>query len=103
MAFFYSGAWAVHRAPGYTDAINWSLPSEDQHFIETSAPEDLMVNPEDIDIFPAQAQAGMDYWVDQTSMEEGWYIFGSATPFDESWYVNNQDVPAESWYILQGF
>ena len=112
MAFFYTAnGWAVikpdlkrtssDRGDG---SYGWSLPRDEvrEMYKETLAPEDLLVNPEDIDLIPAQVQYGDSLWgVDTLPIDLGWYIV--PVPDAGSWYLWGGDFPVDSgWYMVPG-
>jgi hypothetical protein len=40
----------------------WTLPIEDQHMTDTQAPEEFMLNPEEVDLLPMEVQDGETDW-----------------------------------------
>lgn len=108
MPFFYTAnGWAVDR-PNASDredgSYGWSLPRDEvrEMYKETLAPEDLLVNPEDIDLIPAQIQYGDSIWgVDSLPIDLGWYLV--PIPYADSWYLWSGDFPVDSgWYMVPG-
>lgn len=112
MAFFYTAnGWAVIK-PDYKPtsadrddgSYGWSLPRDEvrEMYKETLAPEDLLVNPEDIDLIPEQVQYGDSLWgVDELPVDIGWYMV--PTPYADSWYLWGGDIPIDSgWYLVPG-
>jgi len=52
----------------------WKLPEPDEHFLNSSSPEDLFLNPEDLDVVPGQIQDGMNAWNKEAGpLSAGWY------------------------------
>jgi hypothetical protein len=40
----------------------WTLPVDTQHMTDTNAPEEFMLDPEDVDLLPMQVQDGETDW-----------------------------------------
>ena len=59
MAGFYSGSFFVKSFPTPVQQ-DWLFPDHLEHSRETSNVEDLNINPEDIELFPLEVQAGAD-------------------------------------------
>ena len=59
-------AWTVVQQPKNTES-GWRFPSNTQHMQETSAVEDLNVDPEDMDLVPTDIQKGSDEWTIQAA------------------------------------
>lgn len=112
MAFFYTAnGWAVikpdlkHTSADRNDgSYGWSLPRDEvrEMYKETLAPEDLLVNPEDIDLVPAQIQYGDSLWgVDRLPVDLGWYLV--PIPVDAGWYLPANAIPVDAgWYMVPG-
>jgi hypothetical protein len=47
---------------GRLEVFYWKLPVEDQNISDTQAPEELFLNPEDIDFLPMDVQDGEEDW-----------------------------------------
>ena len=57
--------WAVASPPTFTDGDNWKNPdAANNESIKqaTSAPEEIHLNPEDLDVIPEDTQDGCDDW-----------------------------------------
>ena len=74
-----STAWK--RPPALIDHAKtsiWKLPENDEHFLNSSSPEDLFLNPEDLDVVPGQIQDGMNAWGKEADpLSAGWYAYPS--------------------------
>lgn len=108
MPFFYTAnGWAV-QTPNASDredgSYGWALPRDvvREMYKETLAPENLLVNPEDIDVIPEQTQYGDSLWgVDLLPVDLGWYLV--PIPIDAGWYLAADTIPVDpGWYIARG-
>ena len=86
---------------------DWAFPSnQDQHMWETSNVEDLLIDPEDMDIIPTQVQYGEDFWSDSESIaDDTWgeyyvavehFYIRDFTPTD---FFAEFYMPAEAFYV----
>ncbi len=103
MPCFYTGYWTIDSGPGIEDRIQWSLPREHQHYVETSAPEDLFINPEQLDLNPEVIQKGMEYWTKAASPPVGsWYVPSYQLNGGANWTMATFYIKG-SWYVSGGF
>jgi hypothetical protein len=59
-----------------TDRMEWNLPNDDEHILETNDPQDLMIEVENVDIIPENTQSGVDDWTceDEPTDRDQWMI-----------------------------
>ena len=62
------------REPDAKSSV-WSLPTDDEHILNTGSPEDLFLNPEDFDVVPELIQGGEAEWTRETLPLTNWYTF----------------------------
>lgn len=96
---FYLGPWLVEDDPGPSTA--WRFPSDPtQHINQTSNVEDLLVDPEDMDVIPEQIQFGLSQWTKDTAPSNvNKYTFFYA-PVTEFYIVS---TPYVTFYIQSNF
>jgi hypothetical protein len=90
---FYLGCYLIlsdEIAPPH-DSDSWELPdttAHSGHMSDTSNVEELLINPEDMDLIPTQIQFGCAEWTD----DEGWIPDDPFAEFyvkDENFYVRD--------------
>jgi hypothetical protein len=90
---FYVGSYLILSdtiAPKH-DRDSWELPdttAHSGHMADTSNVEELLIDPEDMDLIPTQIQFGCAEWTD----DEGWtpdYPFAEFYVKAENFYVRN--------------
>lgn len=94
---FYIGTWFVLSFP--TIQNEWVLPLDGdyQHLKDTSNVEELNVFPEDMDVNPEDIQVGADQWITFTELSHEFY--SSSAPGIGGFYVS--DVPGIGGFYLQ--
>jgi len=102
-----STVWKRLRSVRESDAKSsvWSLPTDDEHLLNTGSPEDLFLNPEDFDIVPELIQGGEAEWTKENLTTANWYTF---TLLDQSfspsnWYtftLYDQSFAPSNWYTF---
>ena len=97
---FYVGCYLILSdtiAPKH-DRASWSLPdttAHSGHMSDTSNVEELLIDPEDMDLIPTQIQFGCAEWTN----DEGWTPDDPFTEFyvkDENFYVR-EFSPTDTW------
>lgn len=57
----FNGWYSGHA--GRTEVFYyWTLPIEEQQMTDTQAPEEFMINPEEVDLLPGEVQDGEEGW-----------------------------------------
>lgn len=101
---FYIGQWLYQQdsiAPRH-DSLSWALPDDTaQHMADTSNVEELLINPEDMDVLPQQIQFGLAEY----SADEGWLpdheAYNQFYVRDEAFYTRSftpRDYWTPQWY-----
>lgn len=73
----------------------WSLPTADEHVLNTGSPEDLLLDPEDFDIDVGRVQEHSTVWNDESIDDSEWYTIRM---LDASW---TDEAPTEAgWYVF---
>lgn len=52
----------------------WRLPDDDEHVLNTGSPEDLLIDPEDVDIEVARVQESSTVWSPLVFEESDWTV-----------------------------
>lgn len=74
--------WTRYRSLKEADAKSsvWKAPETSEHFLNTSSPEDLFMNPETINVVPGEVQDGMNKWTKESNpADANWYVFSAET------------------------
>ena len=83
----------------------WSLPTDDEHILNTGSPEDLLLNPEDFDVVPERVQEHETVWsIDLSTMAE-WYTLRMPSRIAFEWgefFYWTLETPASlpHWYTF---
>jgi hypothetical protein len=94
---FYVGSYFV---AGFSTPVqqDWLFPDNLEHARETSNVEELNINPEDIDLFPLEVQAGACSYTEVTfSTVDEFYV--STSPALGGFYISSVS-DNEGFYIL---
>lgn len=85
------------REPNASTSV-WSLPTNDEHLLNTGSPEDLFLNPEDFDLVPEVIQDGQNDWRKDNLITANWYTFIPDDPrYFYSWTAE-LSVSTPNWY-----
>ena len=98
MLGFYVGVYFIE---GFSTPVqqDWLFPNNLEHSRETSNIEELNINPEDIDLFPLEVQAGGDSYTQITfSTMDGFYQ--DIAPNIGGFYISGNIELDSGFYIL---
>lgn len=102
MGWFYVGQWTALTYPKETEA--WELPLDGnlQHLTDTLAPEDLLVDPENMALDPAVTQYGDTLWgvvPDEDPINQWYQGHLNTDVLSTTWYVISKNNNVNNWYI----
>jgi len=87
---FYVGCYLIQQdtlEPPF-DGSSWALP-DTQHVRETSNVEELLIDPEDIDVVPEEAQYGCAQWTDDEGFSPDHEAYDTFYVRDEDFYIRS--------------
>ena len=89
---FYIGKYLIQQeeiAPKH-DRDAWAFPDEPkQHLTDTSNVEELLIDPEDMDVLPSQIQIGFAAWTDDEGFTPDHAAFDQFYVRDEAFYIRS--------------
>ena len=104
---FYVGKYLISEdtlSPKH-DRDSWAFPADsDQHMSDTSNVEELLIDPEDMNVLPTQIQFGADEYTDDEGFVPDHKAFDQFYVRDEKFYVRGFTAGSElysQFYVRQ--
>jgi len=103
VSLFYVTTWTRYHSITERSAKTsiWRLPNDDEHVLNTGSPEDLLIDPEDIDIEVSRVQESSTVWSPQSFEDTEWEVSDFYTATWSAETLEDIDWAIDSVYTSQ--